>query len=351
MERGSLTFLKKLLTTPTVSGHETTGQRLWVNYVRRFADEVTTDDYGNAIATLKPRAKTRIVIDGHIDEIGMVVKHITDEGFIHIQQVGGVNPSLLRAKRVNIHNARGQVRGVIGHSGIGGVKNDPKMHEQQIEIAVKDGKEAKRKVAVGDPITLVDDFEMINRQVAVARAFDDRIGAWVAAEVIRRLAAAKGRLRCSVIATSSVQEELGLRGAAMNVFNIQPDAFFAVDVTHATDTPGINQKQHGKTAIGDGPTIQLGRENHPVLTKMLRTIAKKKDIPVQIEAFLTTGATNAIPAYSTAGDTPSAVVSIATRYIHTATEMIDLRDADRAADLLRAFCLTVKANQKFKVRV
>ena len=137
----------------------------------------------------------------------------------------------------------------------------------------------------------------------------------------------------------------------MNVFNIRPDAFFAVDVTHATDTPGVNHSQHGKTAIGDGPTIQLGRENHPVLTKMLRTVAKRKDIPVQVEAFLTTGATDASPVYSMVGGVPAAVVSIATRYIHTAVEMIDLRDADRAGDLLAALCLTVKANQKFKVRV
>lgn len=350
MERGPLTFLKKLLTTPTVSGHEPPGQRLWVSYVRRYADEVTTDSYGNAVAVLKPRAKTKVVIDGHIDEIGLVVKHITDGGFIHVQRVGGVHPPLLQAKRVNIHTAKGVVRGVVGASGLNR-KDSAKMHEVYIDIAAKDGKEAKRKVAIGDPVTLVDDFEMINRQVAVARAFDDRIGAWVAAEVIRRLSTARGRLRCSVIATSSVQEEVGMRGAMMNAFNIRPDALFAVDVTHATDTPGINQKQHGKTAIGDGPTIQLGRENHPVLTKILRTVAKRKKIPVQVEAFLTSGATNASPVYSMVGGVPCAVVSIATRYIHTAVEMIDLRDADRTADLLRALCLTVKAGQKFKVRV
>jgi len=350
MQQGPRTFLRKLLTTPTVSGHETPGQRLWVRYVRRFADEVTTDSYGNAVAVLKPRSKTKIVIDGHIDEIGLVVKHITDGGFIHVQRVGGVHPPLLQAKRVNIHTANGVVRGVVGASNLNR-KDSAQIHEVYIDIAAKDGKEARRKVAIGDPVTLVDDFEMINRQVAVARAFDDRIGAWVAAEVIRRLSKAKSRLRCSVIATSSVQEEVGMCGAMMNAFNIRPDAFFAVDVTHATDTPGVNQSQHGKTAIGQGPTVQLGRENHPVLTKMLRDVAKKKKIPVQVEAFLTTGATNASPVYSMVGGVPSAVVSIATRYIHTAVEMIDLRDADHAADLLAALCLNVKVNQKFKVKV
>ena len=350
MERGSLTFLKKLLTTPTVSGHESAGQKVWVNYVRRYADDVTTDSYGNAIAVLKPRAGTKIVIDGHIDEIGLVVKHITDEGFIHVQRAGGVHPPLLQAKRVNIHTAKDVVRGVVGASMLNR-KDSAEIHEVYIDIAAKDGKQAKRKVAIGDPVTLVDDFEMLNRHVAVARAFDDRIGAWVAAETLRRLAPARARLRCSVIATSSVQEEVGMRGAMMNAFNIRPDVFFAVDVTHATDTPGINHSQHGKTAIGDGPTIQLGRENHPVLTKLLRSTAKRKKIPVQVEAFLTTGATNASPVHTMMGGIPSAVVSIATRYIHTAVEMIDLRDADRAVDLLKALCLTVKADQKFKVRV
>jgi len=350
MERGSLAFLKRLLASPTVSGHEPPGQRLWVRYVRRFADEVRTDSYGNAIAVLKPHAKTRIVVDGHIDEIGLVVKHITDEGFIHVQRVGGVHAPLLQTKRVNIHTAKGVVRGVVGSSPLDR-KDAAKMHEVIIDIAAKDGKEAKRKVAIGDPITLVDDFEMINRQVAVARAFDDRIGAWVAAEVLRRLAPAKGRLRCSVIATSSVQEEVGMRGAMMNAFRIRPDAFFAVDVTHATDTPGVDQNRHGKTILGEGPTIQLGRENHPVLTKMLRDVAKRKKIPVQVEAFAAATATNASPVHSMVGGIPSAVVSIPTRYMHTAVEMIDLRDADRAVELLRAFCLTLKSGQKFKVRV
>jgi len=350
MERGPLTFLKKLLTTPTVSGHEPPGQRLWINYVKRYADEVRTDSYGNALAILKPRAATKIVIDGHMDEIGMVVKHITDGGFIHVQRVGGVHPPLLQAKRVNIHTAKGVVRGVVGASGLNR-KDSAKIHEISIDIGVKDGKKVKRKVAIGDPVTLVDDFEMLNRNVAVARAFDDRIGAWVAAETIRRLAPARNRLRCSVIATSSVQEEVGMRGAMMNVFNIRPHAFIAVDVTHATDSPGVNQCEHGKTALGDGPTLQLGRENHPVLTRELRRVAARKKIPLQVEAFLTSGATDASCVYPMVGGIPSAVLSIATRYIHTAVEMIDLSDADKAADLLKAFCLSLKANRRFKVRV
>ena len=350
MQRGPLTFLKKLLSTPTVSGYESAGQRLWIDYVKKYADEVTVDSYGNAMAILKPRAKTKIMIDGHMDEIGLIVSHITDGGFIHFKPAGGINPTLLQAKRVNIHGRKGPVRGVVAASPLTR-KDAPKIHELYIDIAAKDGKEARRKVAVGDPATLVDDFEILNRNVAIARAFDDRVGAWVGAEVIRRLSAVKNRLKCCVIAASSVQEEVGLIGGTMNVDNVQPDAFFAIDVTHATDTPGVNHSQHGKTVIGDGPTLQIGRENHPVLLKLLRSVAKKKDIPVQVEAFLTTGATNAMMAYSRCGDTPSAVLSIATRYIHTAAEMIDLRDADRLADLIAEFCKSLKANQKFRVKV
>ena len=349
MERGPLAFLRKLLTTPTVSGHESAGQKLWVNYVKRFADEVTTDSYGNAIAALKPRAGTKVVIDGHMDEIGLVVKHIAGK-FVHVQRVGGVHPPLMQAKRVNIHAAKGIVRGVVGASMLNR-KDSAEIHEIYIDIGAKDEKEVKRKVAVGDHVTLVDDFEMLNRQVAVARAFDDRIGAWVAAEVIRRLAPAKRRLRCAVFATSCVQEEVGMRGAMMNAFNIRPDAFFAVDVTHATDTPGIDAKQHGEVKMGEGPTVSIGRENHPLVVERLRKLAKTKKIKLQVEAFSLTGGTDAYAIWNKNGGVPSAILSVPNRYMHSTVEMLDLRDLDSTAKLLAAFATGLKAGERFRVKV
>ena len=354
MRKESLDFLERLLTAPSPSGHESPGQRVWCDYVRQFADEVRTDAYGNAVAVLNGGGDPKIMIDGHADEIGLMVKHVDDKGFIYFQRIGGVDPALVRGKRVNIHTAKGVVRGVIGAPAIhlrerGKEPKVPKVHECYIDIGAKDGKEAQRRVAVGDPITFVDDFELLNRNVAVARGFDNRAGTWVAAEALRL--AASGAPRCAVFACSSVQEEVGLSGAKMNVFNLKPDAALVVDVTHATDIPGIDAKQHGEVKLGAGPTISIGRENHPVLVDRLRKVAKRKRIPVQFEPFSTTGGTDAWAIYVGNGGVPSVVVSVPNRYMHTTVEMVDLRDIQRTAELLAAFIADVKAGERFVVKV
>jgi endoglucanase len=354
MRKESLEFLKDLLTTPTPSGHEVPGQRVWCQYARKYADEVRTDTYGNAVAILNPAGDPRIMLDGHVDEIGLMVKHIDDKGFVYFQRVGGVDPALVRAKRVNIHTEAGTVRGVIGATAIHLQERDkdpkvPKMHELFIDIGAKDGAEARKKVHVGDPITFVDDCEMLNDHVIVARGLDNRIGTWVAIEALRLAAAAKPR--CAIYACSSVQEEVGLAGAAMNVFNINPHAAIVAEVTHATDTPGIEVKQHGEVKLAGGPTISIGRENHPVLVDRLRKIARRRKIAFQVEAFSQTGGTDALAIYSKQGGVPSVVVSVPNRYMHSTVEMLDLRDLERTADLLAAFIAEIKAKERFNVKV
>ena len=264
MRSESLRFLKELLSAPTPSGHEAPGQRVWCEYARRLADEVVTDSYGNAVAVLNPEGSPRIMLDGHVDEIGLMVKHVDDKGFVYFQRIGGVDPALVRGKRVSIHTAKGVVRGVVGATAIhlherGKEPKVPKMLELFIDIGADGGKAARRRVSVGDPITFADDFEMITDHLAVARAFDNRAGTWAVIEALR-LARRPG-LNCAVCACSSVQEETGLNGAKMQVFNVRPDAGIAVDVTHATDTPGIDPKQHGEVKMGAGPALALGREN------------------------------------------------------------------------------------------
>ncbi|MHC4718196.1 MAG: M42 family metallopeptidase [Planctomycetota bacterium] len=354
MRKESLKFLKELLSAPTPSGHESPGQRIWCDYARRFADEVRTDAYGNAVAVLNPGGDPKIMIDGHVDEIGLIVKYIDDKGFVYVQRIGGVDPALVRGKRVNIHTAKGVVRGVIGAPAIhlrerGKDAKVPKMHESYVDIAARDGADARKRVSVGDPITFVDDFEMLNRNVAVARAFDNRIGTWVAIEALRPLA--RRKLQAAVYACSTVQEEVGLSGARMTVVNVRPDAALVVDVTHATDTPGIDMKQHGEVKMGEGPTISIGRENHPVLVDRLRKTAAARKIPAQFEAFSTTGATDAWAIYINNGGVPAVVVGVPNRYMHTTVEMLDLRDLQRAADLLTAFVAGVKKGERFAVKV
>jgi len=354
MRKESLEFLRKLLTTPSPSGYEPAAQKIWCQYARMYADEVRTDSYGNAVAVLNPAGDPKIMLDGHVDEVGLMVKHIDEKGFIYFQRIGGVDSALVRGKRVNIQTSRGVVRGVIGAPAIhlqerGKDPKVPKMHESYIDIGAADGKEARRRVEVGQAATFVDDFELLNKNIAVARGFDNRAGTWVVIEALRL--AAKAKPRCAIYACSSVQEELGLMGAKMQVFNVSPDAAIVVDVTHATDTPDIDVKQHGEVKMSKGPTVSIGRENHPAIVARLRRIANRKKIPLQSEAFSLTGGTDAAIIYTHHGGVPSAVLSVPNRYMHTTVEMIDLRDLQRAADLLAAFTADIKAAERFTVKV
>jgi endoglucanase len=354
MRKESLEFLKELLAAPTPSGYESPGQRIWCQYARQVADEVRTDAYGNAVAVLNPQADPRIMVDGHVDEIGLIVKYIDDKGFIYFQRIGGVDPALVRGKRVNIHTAKRIVHGVIGAVPIhlqerGKEPKVPKMHECFIDIGARDKAEAMERVAVGDPITFVDDFEMLDKNIAVARAFDDRAGSWTVIEALRL--AAHGRPACAVYACNSIQEEVGGAGAAMNVFNLNPHAAIAVDVTHATDSPGIDAKEHGEIKLGGGPSVWIGRECHPVLVERIRSVARHKRIKLQTEAFSLTGGTNAMVMHNKQGGIPSAVLGPPTRYLHTTVELMDLRDLERTAELLAAVVLDVKKGERFKVKV
>jgi endoglucanase len=296
------------------------------------------------------------MFDGHVDELGLIVKHIDGDGYLYFQQIGGVDPALLRGKRVNIHTAKGVVRGVVGAVAIhlqdrGKDAKPPKIHELFIDIGAKDGKDAAKRVAIGDPMTFVDDFEMLTDRLLVARACDDRVGAWAALESLRVLASHRKDLKAAIYATSSVQEEVGLHGARMNVLNVRPDVAIAVEVTHATDVPGVDVKRFGEVKLGKGPTVSIGRENHPVLVSLLRKIAKRKKLDLQIETFSVCGGTDALAIFNQLGGIPAAVLGVPNRYMHTTVEMVDLRDLDTCVRLLTAFALDLKKNQKFKVKV
>ena len=357
MRNESLEFLKTLLTTPSPGGYESRIQKVWCDYVRPFADEIRTNSYGNAVAVLNPGGRPRVMLDGHCDEIALMVKHIDDDGFLYVQPVGGIDPAALRTKRVDIHTAKGAVRGVFGSvpSWIrkadleGKEDKSPKVHECWIDIGARDGKEAGRRVAVGDPVTFIDAFEMLSRHVAVARACDDRVGVWVAAEALRL--AAQGSPTCAIHACSSVQEETGLHGARMTIETFKPDVALALEVTHATDMPGVDPKRYGVVKLGDGPTVSIGRENHPMVVRRLRKVAKAKKIPLQVETFSLIGGTDALAVWTRHGGVPSAVIGVPDRYMHSTIETVDLRDVDRAANLVAAFCRDLKATDRFTVKV
>ena len=354
MRKESLAFLKELLATPGPSGFEPPIQKVWCDYVRQFADEVHTDSYGNAVAVLNPNARPRVLLDGHCDELGLMVKYVDDKGFVYFQTIGGIDPGMLRGKRVDIRTAKGVVRGVIGASAVHLRERDgdpkvPKVFECWIDIGADDAKDARRQVSVGDHIAFTELPEMLNDKVLVARACDDRVGIWAAAEAMR--IAAAGKPRCAIYAVSSIQEELGCFGAAMNVENVKPDVALALEVTHATDTPTLDPKRVGDIKLGNGPTVSLGRENHPTLVQRLRKVAKAKRIPLQIETFGQMGGTDALSMWTKLGGVPSAVIGMPDRYMHSTVEIVALRDLDRTADLVAAFCLDLKKGEQFRVEV
>jgi endoglucanase len=192
---------------------------------------------------------------------------------------------------------------------------------------------------------------MLDENIMVARALDDRIGTWTAIETLRILSESKDTLHCAVYASSSCQEEVGAAGAAMTIFNVRPDAAVAIEVTHATDTPGIDPKQHGEVKMGAGPTISIGREHHPVLVQRFRSLAERKKIKLQIEAFSVSSGTNAMIFHKAEGGIPTALISVPNRYMHSTVEMIDLRDLEAAVELLSAFCLDMEKGERFKVEV
>lgn len=356
MRESSLRFLKKLISTPSPPGHEARAQRVWLDYVSEFADETYTDAYGNAVAVLNKGGEPRLMIAGHADEIAMAVNYVDENGFIYVRRLGGVDPAITRAQRIVIHTRKGEVRGVVGNLAPHLSKGDPepkppKMHDLFIDIGARNRKESLKLVRVGDPITLVDEFELLRNNLAISRAFDNRIGNFAVAESLRLLARSGGKLAPEVSAVSNIMEEVGLFGARQIAYSLKPDIALVVDVTHATDYPGVSKIQHGDIAIGKGPTLTHGGCNHQDVVTRLETVARQKHIPVQHEAISATSGTDTDVIFWTRGGIPSALISLPNRYMHSPVEIVSLKDLGQIPELIAAFAGSLKAGEQFKVKI
>lgn len=357
MRKESLEFLKQVLSVASPSGSEARFQEVWCKYVSEFADEIRTDSYGNVIAVLNPKGSPQVMLDGHCDEICMMVKHIDDKGFLYLQPVGGLDMTTLRARRVAIHTEKGPIRGVVGSTPSWLLKKahndqelkEPKIHEVWIDIGAADAKEASSRVSVGDAVTFIDEFEMLSDRVFAARACDDKIGVWLAAEALRLASLQKPQ--CCIYACSSVQEETGCWGGKMLAGSLKPDVALVLEVTHATDSPGLDARQFGSVKLGHGPTVSIGRENHPEVVNRLRAVARKEKLELQIETFSMLGGTNAKEIWTAQGGIPAAVVAVPDRYMHSTVETVDLHDVENTAKLVAAFCMDLKRGETFKVRI
>jgi endoglucanase len=356
MNESSLNFLRTLVNTPSPTGHEVAGQRVWLDYVKPYADETFSDAYGNCVAVLNKGGSPRIMLAAHADEIAMAVNYIDDDGFIYVLKVGGVDAAITKAQRVVIHSRNGTVNGVVGNvaphlTHDAKDPKPPKMHDLFIDIGVASRKEAETLVRVGDPITITAQFELLRNDLAVARAFDNRIGTFSVAEALRLLKTTPGDLHAEVCAVSNVQEEVGLLGSRQIAYSLHPDVALVVDVTHATDYPTVSKQQFGDTKMGGGPAITHGGCNHPEVVARLETVAAAAKITLQHEAMSATTGTDTDAIFWTRGGIASALISLPNRYMHSPVEVISLKDLTQIPELLAAFCRSVQPGEQFKVKI
>lgn len=354
MEDAPREFLDDLLSTASPSGFETAAQSIWIDYVSAFADDVTTDAYGNAVAVYEGDGEgPELAFAGHADEIGLMVGEITDDGFIRLTPIGGADRTVSLGRHVEVHTDDGPVPGVVGQAAIHlrKDKNDPDeatdITKQYVDIGVESGEEARDLVEVGDPITITESVDDLQGSRVAARGMDNRIGIWTAAEALRR--AADRGVGATVYAVSTVQEEVGLNGAKMVGFDLDPDAFVAVDVTHATDHPVHPGNTPGEVSLGDGPVVARGATNHVELVRAVRDAADAEDIDVQLQANGSRTGTDADAVFTQRGGIPSMNLGVPNRYMHTPAEIIDTDDLDAAAELLAAVAAREANRVDFRV--
>lgn len=334
-------FLEELLGTASPSGFEVPAQRVWVEYVSAFADRVETDEYGNAVAVLEGGDPT-VALTGHSDEIGFIVRDIDENGFVKISRIGGSDRTVSRGQHVIIHADDGPIPGVIGQTAIHlrdrSEDDIEDIAEQHVDIGVDDSEAAEELIERGDPITFEQTIKELENDRIAGRGLDNRIGIWAAAEALRR--AAERNPEATICAVSTVQEELGLRGARMVGFDLAPDVAVATDVTHATDEPGTPGKEQTGVGLGDGPALSRGSSNHPRVVDAMRSVAADEDIDVQLQATGIRTGTDADAFYTARGGIPSMNVGVPNRYMHTPVEVLDLTDLNATAELLGAFGAT-----------
>ena len=350
MDPNALAFFKKIIDTPSPSGYESPLQELVRAYTGEFADEVTTDVHGNVMAVKNPGAPLRLMLAGHCDQIGLIVQYIDAEGYLYIQQIGGWDPQVLIGQRMTVWAADGPVFGIIARKPIHLLTDEErkqvtKLKDLWLDIGAADKEDAEKVVRVGDPITVELVYrEMRNNRVA-APAMDDKTGLWVVVEALRRADPAK--LNCSLYAVSTVQEELGLRGAKTSAFGIDPHVGVAVDVTHATDCPSIDKKQEGDIGLGGGPVIYRGPNFNIKVVDQLVKVGDENEIEYQMAAAGRPTGTDANAIQISRAGVAAGLVSIPNRYMHSPVEMISLDDIDRAADLLARFAESLPADADF----
>ena len=352
LNKKSMGFLEKYLNNAAPTGYEWDGQKLWMNYLKPYVDEFITDTYGTAVGVINPKAKYKVVIEGHADEISWYVNYISDNGLIYVIRNGGSDHQIAPSKIVNIHTKKGIVKGVFGwpaiHTRDKSKEAAPSLENIFIDVGCTKQEEVlKLGIHVGCVITYPDEFHILNKDKFVCRALDNRMGGFMIAEVARLLHENKKTLPFGLYITNSVQEEIGLRGAQMITETIKPNVAIVTDVTHDTTTPMIEKKKEGLLELGKGPVVAFAPAVQQKLRDLITDTAEEKKIPFQRSALSrATGTDTDAFAYSNGG-VASALISLPLRYMHTTVEMVHKDDVENVIKLIYETLLKIKDGDTF----
>jgi len=342
-------FLVDLLNARSPTGHEYEAQAVVDHYVEKEVDAYRKDTMGNRFATVNPEGDPSVLFAGHIDELGLIVTYINEQGFVYFDTLGGHDKSMISGRRVSILTSKGVVKGVTGKRAIHLMtpedrKKVPETHEIWIDLGVKSKAEAEKLVGIGDPAVYDQSFELINGSVGVARAFDDKVGAYAVLEAARRLT--KGKLAARVTAAATTQEEIGTRGAMTAGYSERPDFAIAVDVGHATDSPDCDPRKYGFFKQGGGPIVCRGPNINPIIFERIIKCAEAEKIPFQVEAESGPTGTDARAIQVAGPGVATGLLSIPLRYMHTPSEIVDLEDVEHTVQLLVAFARSLKKGER-----
>lgn len=335
-------FLAELLHARSPSGYEAEAQAVFDRHVKPAADAYANDALGNRLATLNPQGDPVLMLAGHMDELGLLITYVNKDGYLYFATIGGHDRTVISGRRVIIQTAKGPVKGVTGKRAVhlmdeADRKKVPEIHEIWIDIGAKSKKDALARVAIGDVATYDHELELINGSIGTARAFDNKVGAYVVGETLIRLAQDRKKLAARIVSVATSQEEIGTRGATTSTYIVNPHIAVAIDVGHATDHPDCDNRKFGETKLGGGPIICRGPNINPKIYSRLVAAAKTAKVPFQLEADPRPTGTDARAIQMARGGVATGLISIPLRYMHTPSELVDLEDVERCVKLLVAF--------------
>jgi putative aminopeptidase FrvX len=351
MEQRAIDFLRRLLDAPGPSGYERAPARAWRQEAESFADEVFNDVTGNSYARLKNDGAPKVIIAGHVDEIGFVITHIDPEGFLWFAAIGGWDDQVLIGQRLRIAGRDGDVIGVIGKKAAHLLRKEDRdrpaeLRDLWIDIGAADRAAAEQRVSVGDPAVINADFVALTDDLCVARSMDNRVGAFVALEAARLLSSQ--RPEADVYAVATAQEEISFAGAMTASFQIPSRVAIAVDVTHATDYPGADKHGNGEVKLGGGPVLTRGASINPVVFTGLQTAAVTLGLNCPVQGAGRNSGTDADAMIHSGPGTATGLVSIPNRYMHSPNEVVSLTDLENAARLIAEFIRSITAESDYR---